>query len=208
MSNTKEAVFINCPFDTTYHALMHCILFTVSALGFQPRISLESTDSGEIRLEKIKRLIRESAFSIHDLSKIKAVKKDEFFRLNMPFELGIDYGCREYSEEALHKGKKFLIFGAEKYDYMKALSDLSGVDIHYHNNQPIQAVREIRHWFVANSGLKNAPSPNEIWMKSMDFNAEYYKFAHDKGYSDEEMYSIPIKEQLDMISRFVTENPF
>jgi len=208
MNSPKEAVFINCPFDTTYHALMHSILFTVSALGFQPRISLESTDSSEIRLEKIKRLISESAFSIHDLSKIKAVKKDEFFRLNMPFELGIDYGCREYSGEALHKSKKFLILGAEKYDYMKALSDLSGVDIHYHNNQPIQAVKEIRHWFVANSGLKYAPSPNEIWMKSMDFNAEYYKFAHDKGYSDEEMYSIPIKEQLDMISRFVTENPF
>lgn len=208
MSNPKEAVFINCPFDSSYHALMHSILFTVSALGLQPRIALEITDSGEPRLEKITRIIKESAYSIHDLSKIKAAKKGEFFRLNMPFELGIDYGCRKYSAEEIHREKRFLILGAVRYDYMKAISDISGFDIEYHNNQPIEAVEKIRHWFVANTEMKDAPSPHDIWMKSMDFNAEYFEFAHAKGYSGNKIYSLPIKEQLEMINKFVKSNPF
>jgi len=79
-------VFINCPFDSQYTKLLRPILFTVIYLGYNPRIASERSDSGEARFTKIRELISESKFSIHDISRLKAVKKLEYYRLNMPFE--------------------------------------------------------------------------------------------------------------------------
>jgi len=84
----EHNVFINCPFDREYYSLLRPLLFTITYLGFNPRIALESSDSGEMRIEKICALIKSSKYSIHDLSRLKAAKKGEFYRLNMPFELG------------------------------------------------------------------------------------------------------------------------
>ncbi len=46
----------------------------------------------------------------------------------MPFELGIDLGCRDYNSEEKYKLKKILILEEEKYSTQKALSDLSFAD--------------------------------------------------------------------------------
>ncbi|MEJ1961719.1 MAG: hypothetical protein WDO56_09305 [Gammaproteobacteria bacterium] len=89
----ERNVFINCPFDEEYRPLLHPLLFSVYALGFQPRIALESLDSGKPRIEKIVTLIKASKYAIHDISRIQATSAGEYFRLNMPFELGIDVGC-------------------------------------------------------------------------------------------------------------------
>jgi hypothetical protein len=89
-------VFVNCPFDASYCALVRPLLFTIIYLKLKPRIALERSDSGEPRIEKIFELIRESRYGIHDLSRIEASTVGEIFRLNMPFELGIDVGCRRF----------------------------------------------------------------------------------------------------------------
>ena len=89
-----SSVFINCPFDEDYHPLLRPLLFTILYLGFTPRIALERSDSGENRIDKISELIASSKYSIHDLSRLKARRAKEFYRMNMPFELGIDYGAR------------------------------------------------------------------------------------------------------------------
>ena len=62
-------VFINCLFDDPYWPLMKAMMFAVQACGFWPRCSRESDDAGEVRLEKIIRLIRECRLGIHDLSR-------------------------------------------------------------------------------------------------------------------------------------------
>ncbi len=64
-----ENVFINCPFDNQYFPLLKAQLFALINIGKKPRIS-ETTDSGEVRLHKIKELMLESKCSIHDLSRI------------------------------------------------------------------------------------------------------------------------------------------
>lgn len=64
----EENVFVNCPFDQQYLPLLRPLLFTVIYLGLKPRIALEAMDSGQARLDKIVGLIRDSKFSIHDLS--------------------------------------------------------------------------------------------------------------------------------------------
>src|SRR5204863_312273 len=98
------------------------------------------------RIEKILRLIKTCKYSIHDLSRLKAEKAKEFFRLNMPFELGIDYGCRRTANNHL-RTKRSLILEKKRDDIKKALSDLNGADIKSHNNNPARTVRELQHWF-------------------------------------------------------------
>ena len=56
----------------------------------------------------------------------------EYFRLNMPFELGIDVGCRLFRNGC--GGKQCLILEAERYRYQAAISDLSNSDIAIHRN--------------------------------------------------------------------------
>ena len=137
-------VFINCPFDTEYDSLLRPLLFTIAYLGFNPRIAKEVSDSAEIRIEKICNLVKKSKYSVHDLSRLKATKTGEFYRLNMPFELGIDYGARRFASGSL-QGKRFLILEERPHDYKRALSDISGLDIKDHGNDPIKIVRAIRN---------------------------------------------------------------
>ena len=87
-----RSVFINCPLDDEYKPLLQAILFCLIRFGFKPRIATERTDSAESRLEKIKELIRSSKYSIHDLSRCQSSGPREHYRMNMPFELGLDFG--------------------------------------------------------------------------------------------------------------------
>ena len=68
----EENVFINCPFDQDFYPLLRPLRFTVIYLGLKPRIALESVDSGQPRIEKIVKLIAESKYAIHDISRIEA----------------------------------------------------------------------------------------------------------------------------------------
>jgi hypothetical protein len=176
----RRNVFINCPFDSEYHSLLRPLLFTVVYLGFNPKIALETSDSGEVRINKICSLIRDSKYSIHDLSRLQARQAKEFYRLNMPFELGIEYGCRQFSSNHLRE-KRCLILEKDRFDYMKALSDLSGVDIKSHGNEPAGVVREVRNWFVETVGLRGVRSPTFIWYKFSDFMLDFLHEADRRG---------------------------
>jgi predicted nucleotide-binding protein len=157
----EKNVFINCPFDEEYYEILRPILFTIIYLGFNPRIASERSDSGEPRISKICELINKSKFSIHDLSRLKSKRKNEFYRLNMPFELGIEYGCRYFASDHL-SNKKCLILEKKDFEFKKALSDLSGVDIKSHGNDPPKAVKAVRDWFVETVGLKRVDGPTKI----------------------------------------------
>lgn len=94
----ERNVFINCPFDDGYRRLLRPLLFVVAFLGFNPKLASERSDSFESRVHKICGLIYTSKFSIHDLSLLQSSRENEFYRLNMPFELGIDYGCMSFAK--------------------------------------------------------------------------------------------------------------
>lgn len=166
-------VFINCPFDDKYFALLKVLVFTVVYFGFKPRISLESSDSGLSRLDKITKLIEQSRYSIHDLSRLQAKNVDEYYRLNMPFELGIDYGLRKFNPD--FSNKRSLILETEKYDYMKAISDINGFDIKNHNDVPEQLVECIRSWFSETVNLRNLNSSSKIFSDFIQFNTDLYR---------------------------------
>ncbi|MGK0271890.1 MAG: hypothetical protein ACI88H_002556 [Cocleimonas sp.] len=175
MENFDKNVFVNCPFDDDYRQLLISIIFTVKYIGYIPRLSLERADSAESRIEKIVGLINESKFGIHDLSRIISSGKDEHFRMNMPFELGIDYGSKVL-KGGKWATKQLLVLEKERYRYQKALSDLSGSDIKNHDDDPIKIVKVVRDWFVATENLRT-DSGNKIWSKFNEFNAHLYDQA-------------------------------
>lgn len=194
-------VFINCPFDPKYVLLLRPLLFTLVYLGYAPRIASESLDSGTPRIEKIVQLITESKFSIHDLSRLQSSEKDEFYRLNMPFELGIDFGYRLFAEGTA-KSKKFLILEKERYRYQRALSDLSSSDIGNHNDAPEDIVHAVRNWFCGMSPHK-PPSGTVIWEDFNEFMADFYQAREEQGYKDKDLQLMPTRESLDFIEEWI-----
>jgi hypothetical protein len=188
-------VFINCPFDEDYRPLLRPLLFTIVSFGYSPRIAAERSDSGESRLSKICELIRESKYSIHDLSRLKAPKQGALQRMNMPFELGIDYGTR-LSGSTRMRGKKFLILEKNRYVFQKAISDIAGFDIKDHRNQPARLVRVARDWFVETVGLRGLPGPRTMWYRFNDFAADLYRKRLGEGVTDEELNWMPIPEYV------------
>ena len=200
-SDFEKNVFINCPFDEKYYPLLRPLLFTVVFLGFSPKIASERSDSGEARLDKICGLINDSKYSIHDISRIKSSDKDELYRMNMPFELGIEYGCRKFSSNHLAE-KKCLVLESEQYRFKQALSDLSGSDIKNHNNKPIALVAAVRNWFVETVGLRNVKSPTVIWYQFNDFMSDFYSKRMTEGFTDEDLNMMPVPEFIDFIKEW------
>jgi hypothetical protein len=195
-----ECVFINCPFDDDYLPLLRALIFTVIQCGFRPRIATETADSGEVRIKKILRLICESKFSIHDISRIEALKPGDLPRFNMPFELGIDIGCRELGGDEF-KTKRCLILEKERFRYQKVLSDISGSDIKAHDSDPIRLVAAVRNWFAEN-GVYGLASPNKIWDAYNEFLLRLAKEAKALGYSKGDYSQIPIAEYIYLVTRF------
>lgn len=199
----SKNVFINCPFDDQFIPLLRSILFVIIYLGFTPRIALERFDSGEARINKIINLIEASKFSIHDLSRIKSSEKSEYFRLNMPFELGVDIGCKIF-KDGKAKDKKCLILEKEKYGYQKALSDLSNSDIKSHDNEPEEVIRQIRDWFVVNE-LERADSGTIIWESFNEFMADFYLKRKEEGFREKDILKMPVPEFIRFINEWIIE---
>ena len=118
-------------------------------------------DSGEARLAKIEELIEASKYSIHDLSRCQSTAEDEMYRLNMAFELGIDYGCRKYRGIA-SKEKRILILEEQQFRYQAAISDLAGRDIQYHDGEYVKAIRAVRKWLVSSGGFEEVPASRVV----------------------------------------------
>jgi hypothetical protein len=170
----EKNVFINCPFDPEYiDDLLKPMLYSLVKNGFVPRLSLEVSDSGEVRLEKITDIIKACKFSIHDLSIVKSKKGKEFARMNMPFELGIDYGLRRSGVKPFDE-KKFLILEATKYDYQKALSDINGFDIKVHSNNTEKIFENLYSWTSETLLLHGQDPPLKTYYDFIDFNASLY----------------------------------
>jgi hypothetical protein len=202
-------VFINCPFDQEYLSLLRPLLFTLIYFGFHPKIGLESSDSGATRINKICELIRFSRYSIHDLSRLQSRKSNAFYRMNMPFELGIAYGCRHFASDHLSE-KRCLILEKSWHDYMKALSDLSGVDIKSHGNKEPALIRAVRSWCVETVGLRDLSSPTVMWYKCTDFMTDFYEKRTSQGFSDQDLEEMPVPECMHCINEWLhrqAENP-
>jgi hypothetical protein len=138
-------VFINCPFDDDYRPCFEAILFTVVTTGYRPRCALEENDAGDIRFDKLRKLIAESNYSIHDLSRTES-GAEGLPRFNMPFELGFMMGAKHFGGPK-QRAKRACIMVAKDYVLPKYLSDLAGNDPAAHGGDPREVIRIVRDHF-------------------------------------------------------------
>lgn len=152
----EYSVFINCPFDDAYRALFEAIIFAVHDCGYLARCALEVADASQVRIDKILAIIAECRFGIHDISRTEPDPATKLPRFNMPFELGIFVGAKQFGA-GKHQSKTSLILDIERYRYQKFLSDIAGQDIAMHEGDPLKAIRAVRDWLSA-----GAPSSLQI----------------------------------------------
>jgi hypothetical protein len=197
-------VFINCPFDSQYIGLLRPLLFTIIYFDLEPKLS-QTKSSSNVRIDQIKQHIRDSKFGIHDLSRSKALKKNELPRFNMPYELGLDIGCAEYGRKKF-RDKKILILETKKYHYQRVLSDIAGQDIEDHNDDPKTLVKKVRNWFSTVDDINEYSSANEIWIAYNQFYDDLTTKLKAKGFIAADIEEMPnadfIKFAKDWIANF------
>ncbi len=204
ISAFETNVFVNCPYDDHFRPLLRPLLFTVLCADLNPRMAAERLNSGETRFSKIVELVRESRYAIHDLSRIKAKRAGEYFRLNMPFELGLDVGCSCFgSGEQL--SKRCLILEKEPYRYQVALSDLSNSDIAAYHDKPVQVVTIVRHWLVNAVGI-DLPGPSALFDQFTQFMADNYDYLLDHGFNKDDIPGLPVPELIKYMREWVLAN--
>jgi hypothetical protein len=195
------SVFINCPFDEAYKPLLQALAFCCVSFGFAPRLASENMDSASIRLGRITALIKECRYSVHDLSRSQASKKGEFARMNMPFELGVDYGCRAYSEHPLNQ-KRILILDEKRYRYQAALSDLAGCDPEAHDGDYEKLITVVRNWLVNEAGA--APqAASAVVYAYQDFQEWNWERLLLDGYEEDDIKSRPTIELIREMQQWV-----
>lgn len=189
-----RSVFINCPFDKEFEPILQAMLFCIVYLGMRPRVARERADAAEVRVEKIIELIQESKYSIHDLSRARANRAGEYYRLNMPFEFGIDHGCRRFKGSPW-ADKKMLIVADRQYAYQKALSDIAGNDIETHSGRFDTAIKKVRNWLVNEAEAPNVGA-RRIINKYVDFQEWYFEKHRAAGAEDADIKQYPTSELL------------
>jgi hypothetical protein len=167
----SEDVFINCPFSDDYDQHFKAILFTVIRSGFQPRCAREEDDGGEVRFEKICRIIEDCKYGVHDISKTELNGDPALPRFNMPLELGLFLGAKKYGGD-IQSGKRAIIFDREAFRYPVFISDIAGQDIHAHNANIEQLIIELAGWLRRASRRKTVPGGAAIAQ-------EFYAFMAD-----------------------------
>ena len=184
-SKFERNVFINCPFDKDYQPILRPILFCVIRAGLVPRLATERQDGGESRLDKICTLIRDSKYSIHDLSRCQAIKRGEISRMNMPFELGIDYGLRRMGTTTM-RTKCFLVMDEQPFRLKQAMSDINGWDTQAHAGDPQNALSNVRNWLCLEAA-STLPGGETLYSQYLHF--EEWKYARpDHTRADIESY--------------------
>jgi len=181
----ESSVFINCPFDDEYVDILQAITFTVVYCGFIPRSALEDVDSGQERLAKIVKLIKNCCLSLHDISRVEISKPGDLPRFNMPFECGIFYGASQLGTKD-QKKKQFLVLDSEPYRYQKTMSDIAGKDPACHSNKPDEAIACVRRFLNGKHG-KALAGEGHIVAEYGSFRAALPALMADQHFTEAEM---------------------
>jgi hypothetical protein len=202
-ANYPHNVFINCPFDEVYAPLLEAISFVVILAGLRPRLASETNDGAESRIGRIVGLIEDSKYSIHDLSRAQAASKGEHYRMNMPFELGMDFGCRQFNVEEWGD-KRILILEEKKYRHQISISDLAGSDVMHHGNNHEKAMKCVRDWLNSEAGA-NLPGMSVILGKRTEFQEWYFERELARGSTEDDIKQYPMGELLAAMSLWRVE---
>lgn len=201
----EKSVFINCPFDTKFKPLLDAILFTIHDCGFTARHALESIGGKESRLEKIYRLIHESQWSIHDVSRVELSAANKLPRFNMPFECGLAFGAMKYGRT---NNRDALVMTGVDFQDKASLSDLSGIDPGYHQNRPERVIASVRKFLASKSTNNSIRGAGAIFKRFKKFKTKLHATAQAKGFSKKEIESFDyINDWVGLAIVWMATNP-
>lgn len=158
--------------------MFDAIVFTVHDCGFIARCALEEEDASQVRIDKIYNIIADCRYGIHDISRTELDENSGLPRFNMPLELGIFLGAKEFGIEE-QKTKKCLVLDKEPYRYQQFISDIAGQDIQAHSNDVEVIIRAVRNWLRTASGRLTIPGGNIIWERYQAFLRELPQTAEE-----------------------------
>lgn len=179
-------VFINCPFSTDYDEHFQAIIFAVQRSGFVPRCARENDDGGEVRFEKICRIIGECRYGVHDISKTEPDPGSGLPRFNMPFELGLFLGARKFGGRVQAR-KKSLILDREPYRYQAFISDIGGQDIHAHGGDVGRLIEDVATWLRDQAQDPKVPGGRAIASEFGQFKSMLAALATTKNLEPDEL---------------------
>jgi len=150
--------------------MLRAIMFAVHDCGFFVRLALEVQDSSDVRFQKIVRIIRCSQYAIHDISRVQLDRTTRLPRFNMPLELGLFLGAKEFGDPE-QNAKRSLVLDSTPFRYQKFCSDISGQDIEAHGNRPAKAIERVRNWLSGTAAERGSriPSGSIIAKRYMQF---------------------------------------
>ncbi|MCF0039733.1 hypothetical protein [Dyadobacter fanqingshengii] len=123
---------------------------------------MEYDDSDDISIQKINRLIKDRQYGIHNLSLAA-----RYF--NMPLELGIFIGCKQFGNIEQRR-KKYLILENQTYQSRQFNSNLSGQDVKAYENNVQTLMRSVRER-LSNKSQKRLPFSPRLFEKYETFKA-------------------------------------
>ncbi|NJN00805.1 MAG: hypothetical protein HC793_04350 [Aquincola sp.] len=182
-----ESVFINCPFDQAYLDKLHAVLFTIHDCGFVARHALESQGGAESRLDKICRLVDESQWLIHDLSRVELAAGTNLPRFNMPFECGLAFGAVRYGAA---RDRDLLVLAGKPFEDKATLSDLAGIDPVYHSDDRRLIVSGV--WDILRKKAEDRPmrSDEAISRRLLEFEKALPGILRKAGVSPSSFHSL------------------
>jgi hypothetical protein len=202
-SEYELSVFINCPFDTAYRKLLHAIVFTVHDCGYIARSALELNDTSQARITKILRIISECQIGIHDISRTELDSKIKLPRFNMPLELGMFLGAKEYGA-AKQRRKLCLVLDRSPHRYQKFCSDIAGQDISTHGRNIGKAIRAVRD-FLRSAAPSNLiiPGGAKIYQRYVVFSAGLPALCRELGQTKE---NLTFRDYTGFVSTWLKEH--
>ena len=154
-----------------YLPILDSVIFAIMSCGFIARSALEISDSSEVRIDKICRIIADSKLAIHDLCRTELDAATQLPRFNMPLELGIFLGAKKLGA-GVHRDKSCLILDREPYRYQSFISDIAGQDIRSHSGQAELAVGHVRDWLASTTKRKTIPGGAATWQRYERYQAQ------------------------------------
>ena len=172
-----------------------------SAIVVTPRCALEVYDSGQVRIDKIFRLIEDCRFGLHDISRTEFDPGSNLPRFNMPLELGIFLGAQRLGA-SVHRRKNCLIFDRERYRFQQFISDIAGQDIAAHQNDPKSLISTVRNWLSTVSGREPLPGGAAIAQRFAAFEGDLSSICAKLSLQVEE---VTFANYVNMVRTLLTE---
>ncbi|MGH9521947.1 MAG: hypothetical protein ACRD3E_05400 [Terriglobales bacterium] len=155
----SDFCFLNIPYDKKFEKLYLAYIVALIAHGLKPRATLGVPRDAR-RLERIFELLRQSQYSVHDLSRIELDRRPPRApRFNMPFELGMAVAW------SLMNPQRHAWIGCDSVLHrpLKSISDLNGTDFHTHHGRIEGVMRSLCNAFVSRAERPSVPRMMRVY---------------------------------------------